>query len=200
MSVKVNPGTGSHREGSNRSDTPLADELLTVTFCADCSVTADQSAVVEPCRCLRMELRVVGVGGLPEIGAGDDLAALIADAVALLDDDIVVVTSKVVSKAEGAVVDLATIEPSPFADDFAARWDKDPRVVEVVLRQAAAHRPDERTAADHRDAARLRVCQQRRRRVVERGGRARRRAPGRSGRFGPPACATASASWESTSP
>ena len=80
---------------------------------------------------------MLGVGGLPEINAGDDLAVLIADAVPLLDDDIVVVTSKVVSKAEGAVVDLATIEPSPFADDFARQWDKDPRVVEVVLRQAA---------------------------------------------------------------
>ena len=83
------------------------------------------------------EVRIVGVGGLPEINAGDDLAELIADAVPLLDDDIVVVTSKVVSKAEGAVVDLATIEPSTLAADFARRWDKDPRVVEVVLRQAA---------------------------------------------------------------
>jgi coenzyme F420-0:L-glutamate ligase / coenzyme F420-1:gamma-L-glutamate ligase len=83
------------------------------------------------------EVRIVGVGGLPEIGAGYDLAGLISDAVGLLDDDIVVVTSKVVSKAEGAVVDLATIEPSPFADDFASRWGKDPRVVEVVLQQAA---------------------------------------------------------------
>ena len=83
------------------------------------------------------DVRIVGVGGLPEIDAGDDLADLIAGAVGLLDDDIVVVTSKVVSKAEGAVVELATIEPSPFADDFASRWDKDPRVVEVVLQQAA---------------------------------------------------------------
>ena len=82
-------------------------------------------------------MRIVGVGGLPEINAGDDLAELIADAVPLLDDDIVVVTSKVVSKAEGAVVALATIEPSTLAADFARRWDKDPRVVEVVLRQAA---------------------------------------------------------------
>ena len=43
---------------------------------------------------------------------------------------------KVVSKAEGAVVELADVEPSPFAADFATRWDKDPRLVEVVLRQA----------------------------------------------------------------
>ncbi len=82
------------------------------------------------------ELRILGVAGLPEIGAGDDLAALIAGSVSLVDGDIVVVTSKVVSKAEGAVIDLADVEPSPFAADFATRWGKDARVVEVVLRQA----------------------------------------------------------------
>lgn len=83
------------------------------------------------------ELRIVGVGGLPEIGAGDDLAAMVAGTTSLVDDDIVVVTSKVVSKSEGAVVELADVEPSRFAVDFARRWDKDPRVVEVVLQQAA---------------------------------------------------------------
>jgi coenzyme F420-0:L-glutamate ligase / coenzyme F420-1:gamma-L-glutamate ligase len=83
------------------------------------------------------EMRILGVGGLPEITTGDDLAALIAAAVPLLDGDVVVVTSKVVSKAEGAVVDLDTIAPSPFASDFARRWDKDARVVEVVLAEAA---------------------------------------------------------------
>jgi coenzyme F420-0:L-glutamate ligase/coenzyme F420-1:gamma-L-glutamate ligase len=82
------------------------------------------------------ELRILGVAGLPEISAGDDLAALIAGSVSLVDRDLVVVTSKVVSKAEGAVVDLADVDPSPFATDFATRWDKDPRLVEVVLRQA----------------------------------------------------------------
>jgi coenzyme F420-0:L-glutamate ligase/coenzyme F420-1:gamma-L-glutamate ligase len=82
------------------------------------------------------EMRIVGVAGLPEIAAGDDLAALIAGRVSLVDSDVVVVTSKVVSKAEGAVVELVDVEPSPFAADFASRWDKDPRLVEVVLRQA----------------------------------------------------------------
>src|SRR5688500_13872829 len=82
-------------------------------------------------------LRVLGVGGLPEIATDDDLALLIADAVTLLDDDIVVVTSKVVSKAEGAVVDLAGVDPSSLASDSASRWSKDPRVVEVVLSEAA---------------------------------------------------------------
>ncbi|HET9667149.1 MAG TPA: coenzyme F420-0:L-glutamate ligase [Desertimonas sp.] len=83
------------------------------------------------------DVRIAGVVGLPEITAGDDLAQLIADAMTLLDDDVVVVTSKVVSKAEGAVVDLATVDPSPFAADYARRWSKDARLVEVVLSEAA---------------------------------------------------------------
>lgn len=93
--------------------------------------------VTEPVR-----LTIAGVPGLPEIAAGDDLAALIGDAAGsaidggLIDADVVVVTSKIVSKAEGAVVDLATVAPSAFAAEFAARWNKDARVVEVVLAQA----------------------------------------------------------------
>jgi coenzyme F420-0:L-glutamate ligase/coenzyme F420-1:gamma-L-glutamate ligase len=81
-------------------------------------------------------LSIVGVAGLPEIQRGDDVAALVAGAIELADDDVVVVTSKVVSKAEGAVVDLDTVEPSRFAGEFARRWDKDARLVEVVLREA----------------------------------------------------------------
>jgi coenzyme F420-0:L-glutamate ligase/coenzyme F420-1:gamma-L-glutamate ligase len=81
-------------------------------------------------------LEVVPVEGLPEIGGGDDLGGLIADAVELADLDVVVVTSKVVSKAEGAVIELTTVEPSAFAVEYGRRWEKDPRVVEVVLRQA----------------------------------------------------------------
>jgi coenzyme F420-0:L-glutamate ligase/coenzyme F420-1:gamma-L-glutamate ligase len=82
-------------------------------------------------------VQVVAVEGLPEVGPGDDLAALIASAAELHDGDVVVVTSKVVSKSEGAVVELAAVEPSAFAVGFALRWDKDPRLVEVVLQQAA---------------------------------------------------------------
>ena len=89
--------------------------------------------------------RVVTVPGLPEIVTGDDLPALIADAVAaatatpgeaLHEDDVLVVTQKVVSKAEGAIVDLTGIEPRPEAVEFAERFDRDPRQVEVVLQQA----------------------------------------------------------------
>jgi coenzyme F420-0:L-glutamate ligase/coenzyme F420-1:gamma-L-glutamate ligase len=83
------------------------------------------------------DVRIIGVAGLPEIESGADLAAMIAEAAPLADDDVVVVTSKVVSKAEGAVVDLDALRPSPFATEFANRWRKDPRIVEVVLQQAA---------------------------------------------------------------
>ncbi len=86
-------------------------------------------------------IEVFGVPGLPEIVAGDDLARQIHEAAVaagdpLADGDIVVITSKIVSKAEGRAVELADIEPSPFAVSWAERWEKDPRVVEVVLRES----------------------------------------------------------------
>jgi coenzyme F420-0:L-glutamate ligase/coenzyme F420-1:gamma-L-glutamate ligase len=82
-------------------------------------------------------LSIVPVIGLPEITEGDDLAAMIAGAIDLRDGDVVVITSKVVSKMEGRAVDLADIEPSRFAIDWGNRWRKDPRVVEVVLRESS---------------------------------------------------------------
>jgi coenzyme F420-0:L-glutamate ligase/coenzyme F420-1:gamma-L-glutamate ligase len=56
---------------------------------------------------------------------------------ALQNGDIVTVCQKIVSKAEGRVVSLKEIEPSPLAQQFAARWDKDPREVELVMRQTS---------------------------------------------------------------
>lgn len=82
-------------------------------------------------------MQLFGVEGLPEIERGYDLATLIAERSELADGDVVVVTSKVVSKAEGATVELDAVTPSEFAVSFAAKWAKDARVVEVVLRQAA---------------------------------------------------------------
>ncbi len=78
-------------------------------------------------------LSIIPVTGLPEIEQGADLAELIAEQIGLADGDIVLITSKVVSKAEGRAVELADVDPSRFAIDWASRWDKDPRVVEVVL-------------------------------------------------------------------
>jgi coenzyme F420-0:L-glutamate ligase/coenzyme F420-1:gamma-L-glutamate ligase len=88
-------------------------------------------------------VEAVAIDGLGEIVPGDDLPTLIADAlaaatdvVALRDDDVLVVTQKIVSKAEGAVVDLTTIEPRPEVVEYAKRYDRDPRQVELVLREA----------------------------------------------------------------
>jgi len=75
------------------------------------------------------------VEGLPEIREGDDLAALIAERVQLEDGDVLVVAQKVVSKAEGRVIELAGVEPSERARELAA--DQDPRQLEVVLRESA---------------------------------------------------------------
>jgi coenzyme F420-0:L-glutamate ligase / coenzyme F420-1:gamma-L-glutamate ligase len=81
------------------------------------------------------DLVVTPVAGLPEIAAGDDLGALLASAVELAAGDVVVVAQKVVSKAEGRVLDLADVRPRPEAVEIAAA-DEDPRFVEVVLREA----------------------------------------------------------------
>lgn len=74
------------------------------------------------------------------VSKGDDLARLLASGIEktglkLQSGDIVVVCQKVVSKAEGRVVDLKNIAPSEFANSLAKRWEKDPRAVELVLRQ-----------------------------------------------------------------
>jgi coenzyme F420-0:L-glutamate ligase/coenzyme F420-1:gamma-L-glutamate ligase len=86
---------------------------------------------------------ILALEGIPEIRPGDDLGALLGraldatpGALPLRTDDVLVVTQKVVSKAEGSVVDLATVEPRPEAVEFARRWDRDPRQIEVVLREA----------------------------------------------------------------
>ena len=80
------------------------------------------------------ELRIIPVTGLPEVGEGDDIAALIAEAVQLEDGDVLVVAHKIVSKSEGRVVPLAGVEPSPRAREIAG--DDDPRHLETILREA----------------------------------------------------------------
>jgi coenzyme F420-0:L-glutamate ligase/coenzyme F420-1:gamma-L-glutamate ligase len=81
-------------------------------------------------------MEILGVAGLPEIAPGDDLAAQIATAFPIADGDVVVVTSKIVSKAEGRTVELDDVTPGAFAVAWAERWDKDPRVVELVLQES----------------------------------------------------------------
>jgi coenzyme F420-0:L-glutamate ligase / coenzyme F420-1:gamma-L-glutamate ligase len=88
-------------------------------------------------------LEVVALDGIPEIRPGDDLAGELGNALErsagllpLRPDDVLVVTQKIVSKAEGAIVDLTSVQPRPEAIAFAERWDRDARQVEVVLREA----------------------------------------------------------------
>lgn len=81
--------------------------------------------------------------GMPHIVEGDDLGevilqALAADGVALRPSDIVVVAQKIVSKAEGKTVDLSTITPSDEARDLEIKTGKDPRLLEVILRESVS--------------------------------------------------------------
>jgi coenzyme F420-0:L-glutamate ligase/coenzyme F420-1:gamma-L-glutamate ligase len=90
-----------------------------------------------------MTIAVIPVPGLPMIRPGDDLPRLLGDAieaarVGLKTGDVVAVCQKVVSKAEGAIVRLDDVVASPFAEHLASRTGggKDPRAMEVVLREA----------------------------------------------------------------
>src|SRR5580704_892460 len=86
-------------------------------------------------------LEIFAIPGLPMVREGDDLASLIADAairanLTLRDRDVVVIAQKIVSKAEGRAVDLATVTPTAEAIALAEEVGKDPRIVEVVLSES----------------------------------------------------------------
>jgi coenzyme F420-0:L-glutamate ligase/coenzyme F420-1:gamma-L-glutamate ligase len=86
-------------------------------------------------------LEVIGIPGIPEVHPGDDLVGLLLEACHGLDlvlrtGDVLVVTSKIVSKAEGRLVDLAAARPSALALSFARNGAHDARTVEVVLGEA----------------------------------------------------------------
>src|SRR5690349_17005924 len=88
------------------------------------------------------QLTLTAIEGIPMIKKGDDLVRLIVDAIdksglQLQARDVIVICQKAVSKSEGRVVDLKQIEPSEMARQYAARWEKDPRAVELVLRQTS---------------------------------------------------------------
>lgn len=87
-------------------------------------------------------ISLIPLAGMPEVRPGDDLAGLIEAALAaagigLEADDVLVVTQKVVSKAEGRVVELASVTPRQEAVDWAEQWGKDARQVELVLQESA---------------------------------------------------------------
>ena len=87
------------------------------------------------------EIRVIAVRGIGEVRPGEDIATIILDALArqdlpLADSDVLVVTQKIVSKAEGRIVDPADVEPSHIAQMAAVQGKKDARYYEVVLRES----------------------------------------------------------------
>src|SRR3990172_12074821 len=90
---------------------------------------------------LSRRIEVIGLGGLPEIRAGDDLAALTLDAcdreeIEPADGDVFAFTQKVVSKSEGRIVPLTGVEPSALALRFGEESGRDPRLVELGLQEA----------------------------------------------------------------
>lgn len=97
----------------------------------------------------RNRLQLYALPGLPMVEPGDDLVALLQQALAasdwqLADGDVLVVAQKIVSKAENRYAYLNTVEPSAEACELAASTDKDPRQVELILRESRAvlrHRP-----------------------------------------------------------
>src|SRR5262245_24073729 len=96
-----------------------------------------------------MTVTLTPIPDIPLLKPGDDLAAVLiaacqAGALTPADEDVLVVAQKIVSKCEGRYVDLTTVQPSQRAQQLAREVDKDPRLVEVILRESKSvvrHRP-----------------------------------------------------------
>jgi coenzyme F420-0:L-glutamate ligase/coenzyme F420-1:gamma-L-glutamate ligase len=87
------------------------------------------------------QLSITGLTGIPEIQAGDDLLSLIAQSInhanfAIQSGDVFIIAQKIISKAEGRIVNLEAVTPSEQARRWADEFDKDARMVEVVLRES----------------------------------------------------------------
>ncbi|HEU0175384.1 MAG TPA: coenzyme F420-0:L-glutamate ligase [Blastocatellia bacterium] len=88
------------------------------------------------------EIRLIPIRGIPEIRPGDDLGMMIVRAaekmrLKLSDGDIIIVAQKIISKAEGRLVNLESVTPSEFANEIAKKQQRDPRLVEVILSESA---------------------------------------------------------------
>lgn len=89
----------------------------------------------------RSELVISGLKGVPEVVQGDRIGRLIlasarSSQVSIGEGDILVVAQKIVSKAEGRIRELETVDPSPLAREWARTTKKDPRLVEVILNES----------------------------------------------------------------
>jgi coenzyme F420-0:L-glutamate ligase/coenzyme F420-1:gamma-L-glutamate ligase len=90
---------------------------------------------------MSLRIEIIAITGLPEVIDGDDLSVMIFDAARdqgcdFEEGDVVVIAQKIVSKSEGAIVDLKTVTPSKQAHELAETVQKDPRLVEVILQQS----------------------------------------------------------------
>ena len=88
------------------------------------------------------QVSITPLAGIPEVRPGDDVASLLIAAlerngITPRDQDVLAVTQKIVSKAEGRIVDLATVQPSERARELAQLTRKDARLVEVILSESA---------------------------------------------------------------
>lgn len=88
------------------------------------------------------EIRIIPIRGIPEIRPGDDLGLMITRAAGkmrlkLSDGDVITVAQKVVSKAEGRLVNLESVTPSEFANEIANKQRRDPRLIEVILSESS---------------------------------------------------------------
>lgn len=88
-----------------------------------------------------MPLTLYPIPGIPHVQPGDDVAALLLDAlaraqIALQVGDVLAIAQKIISKAEGRLVALAAVTPSPRALEVAAQTNKDPRLVELILQES----------------------------------------------------------------
>jgi coenzyme F420-0:L-glutamate ligase/coenzyme F420-1:gamma-L-glutamate ligase len=82
------------------------------------------------------EVRVIPVEGIPEVVEGMNVGELIAERARLADGDVVVVSQKIVSKAEGRVRRLSSVQPGPEARRLAAELGKEPAMVELILSES----------------------------------------------------------------
>ena len=139
----------AHRTELSRDG--AAVEALSSPLAADLDTPDDLKAAVQRERTAITPATVEGllavaIDGLGEIQPGDDLPEMIAGCVAaiaatrgiggLRSDDVIAVTQKIVSKAERAIVELTTVTPRPEAVEYAKKWGRDARQVEVVLQEA----------------------------------------------------------------
>lgn len=81
-------------------------------------------------------MKVIPVKIEKEIQLDDDLVPLISNSIEILDGDILIVAQKIISKQEGRIVDLSTIQPSLLAQGLSSQYQKDPRIVELILSES----------------------------------------------------------------